>query len=58
MADLNALIAQGAQFRQPESQLNMMAQMQQLQQGQSANQLNQMNIAEKQRLQEEQNCLA
>lgn len=57
MADLNALIAQGAQFRQPESQLNMMAQMQQLQQGQSANQLNQMNIAEKQRLQEEQTAL-
>ena len=57
MADLNALIAQGAQFRQPESQLNMMAQMQQLQQGQSANQLNQMNIAEKQRAQEEQIAL-
>jgi hypothetical protein len=57
MADLNALIAQGAQFRQPESPLNMMAQLQQLQQNQSANQLNQMNIAEKQRLQEEQIAL-
>lgn len=57
MADLNALIAQGAQFRQPESQLNMMAQLQQLQQGQSANQLNQMNIAEKQRGIEEQAAL-
>lgn len=57
MADLNALIAQGAQFRQPESQLNMMAQMQQLQQGQSANQLNQMKIAEAQRGMEEQTAL-
>ena len=57
MADLNALIAQGAQFRQPESPLNMMAQLQTFQQGQSANQLNQMNIAEKQRLQEEANAL-
>lgn len=57
MADLNALIAQGAQFKQPESSLNMMAQLQQLQQNQSANQLNQMNIAEKQRVREEQTAL-
>jgi len=57
MADLNALIAQGAQFKQPESPLNMMAQLQQLQQSQSANQLNQMNIAEKQRTIEEQGAL-
>lgn len=57
MADLNALIAQGAQFRQPDSQLNMMAQLQQLQQGQSTNQLNQMKIAEAQRGMEEANAL-
>lgn len=57
MADLNALIAQGAQFRQPESPLNMMAQLQTFQQGQSANQLNQMKIAEAQRGMEEANAL-
>jgi hypothetical protein len=57
MADLNALIAQGAQFKQPESPLNMMAQLQTFQQGQSANQLNQMSIAEKQRGMEEANAL-
>lgn len=57
MADLNALIAQGAQFRQPESPLNMMTQLQQLQQGQSTNQLNQMKIAEAQRGMEEANAL-
>ena len=57
MADLNALIAQGAQFRQPESPLNMMAQLQTFQQGQSTNQLNQMKIAEAQRGMEEANAL-
>lgn len=57
MADLNALIAQGAQFKQPESPLNMMAQLQQFQQGQSTNQLNQMKMAEMQRGMEEANAL-
>lgn len=57
MADLNALIAQGVQFKQPESPLNMMAQLQQMQQGQQANQLNQMKMAEAQRGMEESNAL-
>ena len=57
MADLNALIAQGVQFKQPESPLNMMAQLQTFQQGQSTNQLNQMKIAEAQRGMEEQTAL-
>ena len=57
MADLNALIAQGAQFKQFESPVNMMAQMQQLQQGQSTNQLNQMKMQEYQRGMDETNAL-
>lgn len=57
MADLNALIAQGAQFRQPVDPFAQYAQMQQLQQGQQANQLNQMKMAEYQRNIESQNAL-
>ena len=57
MADLNALIAQGAQFRQPPDPFAQYAQMQQLQQGQQANQLNQMKMAEYQRGVESQNAM-
>lgn len=46
MADLNALIAQGAQFRAPPDPFAQYAQMQQLQQGMQANQLNQMKMDE------------
>jgi hypothetical protein len=49
MADLNALIAQGAQFRQPESPLNMMAQLQQLQSAQNQNALAQYQLGAAQR---------
>jgi hypothetical protein len=49
MADLNALIAQGAQFRPPPDPFAQYAQMQQLQQGQQANQLNQLKMQEYQR---------
>lgn len=49
MADLNALIAQGVQFKAPPDPFAQYAQMQQLQQGEQANQLNQMKMQEYQR---------
>ena len=57
MADLNALIAQGAQFRAPPDPFAQYAQMQQLQQGEQANQLGQMKMQEYQRGLQEQNAL-
>lgn len=54
MADLNALIAQGAQFRQPVDPFMQYAQMQQLQQGEQANQLGQLKMQEYQRGLQEQ----
>ena len=57
MADLNALIAQGVQFKAPPDPFAQYAQMQQLQQGQQANQLNQMKMQEYQRGVQEQNAL-
>jgi hypothetical protein len=54
MADLNALIAQGAQFAAPVDPFAQYGKMQQLEQGQTANQLNRMKMDEYQRgLQEE-----
>ena len=57
MADLNALIAQGVQFRAPPDPFAQYAQMQQLQQGEQANQLNQMKMQEYQRGMAETNAL-
>jgi len=57
MADLNALIAQGVQFKAPPDPFAQYAQMQQLQQSQQANQLNQMKMQEYQRGVESQNAL-
>ena len=57
MADLNALIAQGVQFKAPPDPFAQYAQMQQLQQGQQANQLNQMQMQKYQREMEETNAL-
>jgi len=57
MADLNARIAQGAQFKAPPDPFAQFAQMQQMQQGQQANQLNQMKMQEYQRGMEETNAL-
>lgn len=57
MADLNALIAQGAQFHAPVDPFAQYAKMQQLQQGQQANMLNQMKMDEYQRGIAEQNAL-
>ena len=57
MADLNALIAQGVQFKAPQDPFAQYAQMQQLQQGQQANQLNQMKMQEYQRGVTETNAL-
>jgi hypothetical protein len=57
MADLNSLIAQGAQFQAPVDPFASYAKMQQLQQGQQANQLAQMKMQEYQRGIEEQNRL-
>ena len=57
MADLNALIAQGAQFQAPVDPFAQYGKMQQLQQGQQANQLNQMKMQEYQRGLQEQNAL-
>jgi hypothetical protein len=54
MADLNALIAQGVQFKAPPDPFAQYAQMQQMQQGQQANQLNQMKMQEYQRGLQEQ----
>jgi len=57
MADLNALIAQGAQFKAPADPFAQYAQMQQLQQGQTANQLNRMKMEEMQAANTERNAL-
>lgn len=57
MADLNALIAQGAQFKAPVDPFVQYGQMQQLEQGQAANQLNRMKMDEYQRGLQEQNAL-
>jgi hypothetical protein len=57
MADLNALIAQGAQFQAPIDPFAQYGKMQQLQQGQQANQLNQMKMEEMQAATAERNAL-
>ena len=57
MADLNALIAQGAQFQAPPDPFVQYGRMQQLEQGQQANALNQMKMDEYQRGLQEQNAL-
>lgn len=57
MADLNALIAQGAQFAAPPDPFAQYGKMQQLQQGETANQLNRMKMDEYQRSLQEQNAL-
>ena len=57
MADLNALIAQGVQFKEPPNPFAQYAQMQQLQQGAQQNQMNQLLMQEKQRGFQEQNSL-
>lgn len=57
MADLNALIAQGAQFKAPADPFAQYAQMQQLEQASSTNQLNRMKMDEYQRGLQEQNAL-
>lgn len=59
MADLNALIAQGAQFRVPPpvDPMANMPQLMQMQSMQQQNQLNQMTMQEKQRGQQEMNAL-
>lgn len=57
MADLNALIAQGAQFQAPVDPFVQYGRMQQLQQGQQANQLNQMKMEEAQAAAVERNAL-
>ena len=57
MADLNALIAQGAQFAKPIDPFAQYAQMQQLEQGQQANALNRMKMDEYQRSLQSQNAM-
>ena len=57
MADLNALIAQGAQFRQPTDPFAQYAQMQQLQTGQNQNALAQYQLAQAQRQDMQQNAM-
>lgn len=57
MADLNALIAQGAQFKAPVDPFAQYGQMQQLEQGETANQLNRMKMDEYRRGLQEQNAL-
>ena len=54
MADLNALIAQGAQFAAPPDPFAQYGKMQQLQQGETANQLNRMQMDEYQRARTEE----
>ena len=46
MADLNSMIAQGAQFQAPIDPFVQYGRMQQLQQGQQTNALNQMKMEE------------
>lgn len=57
MADLNSMIAQGAQFQAPIDPFAQYGRMQQLQQGQQTNVLNQMKMDEYQRGLQEQNAL-
>ena len=57
MADLNSLIAQGAQFQAPPDPFVQYGRMQQLQQGQQANALNQMKMEEMQAATAERNAL-
>lgn len=57
MADLNALIAQGAQFAAPVDPFAQYGKMQQLQQGETANQLNRMKMEEMQAANTERNAL-
>lgn len=57
MADLNALIAQGAQFKAPPDPFAQYAQMQTMQQNEQANQLGQMKMQEYQRGLASQNAL-
>jgi len=57
MADLNALIAQGAQFAAPPDPFAQYGKMQQLQQGETANQLNRMKMEEMQAANTERNAL-
>jgi len=57
MADLNALIAQGTQFKAPPDPFEQYGKMQQLTQGQQLNQLNAMKLQEAQRGYADQNAL-
>ena len=57
MADLNALIAQGAQFRQPTDPFAQYGQLQQLESARQANALNMMKMDEYRRGIQEQNAL-
>ena len=57
MADLNALIAQGAQFRQAPDPFVQYGQMQQLEQNRQANQLNRIKMEELQATAAERNAL-
>lgn len=57
MADLNALIAQGAQFAAPVDPFAQYGKMQQLEQGQTTNQLNRMQLDEYQRARAEEGGL-
>tara|TARA_R110000868_G_scaffold145833_3_gene366277 strand:+ start:781 stop:2148 length:1368 start_codon:yes stop_codon:yes gene_type:complete len=57
MADLNALIAQGAQFQAMPDPFVQYGRMQQLEQGQQANQLNRMKMEEAQAASVERNAL-
>jgi hypothetical protein len=57
MADLNALIAQGAQFQAMPDPFVQYGRMQQLEQGQQANQLNRMKMEEAQAAAVERNAL-
>ena len=58
MADLNALIAQGAQFQAMPDPFVQYGRMQQLEQGQQANQLNRMKMQEMQAANAERNALS
>ena len=57
MADLNSLIAQGFQFKEPPDPFAQYAQMQQLQRGEETGRMNQLLMQEKQRGFQEQNQL-
>lgn len=57
MSNLNALIAQGVQFKAPPDPFEQYGKMQQLEQGRQTNQLNQMKMQDYQRGVDEQNQL-